>query len=313
MGSIPADEIALRAVAITHVEALTRSANDVGIPWSALEHGFEFRGRTVRLATRARGIFWPQGMTVGALSIRTTIPRSGRLPRYDDQIGSQERHFEYRHQGNDDTRGRTDNQRVRECMEHRLPVLYFYAVAEALYTPLICFVSGEDTSQRSFFIEPATELQFAENMALKSAGVVRFERRYSIVEVRHRLHQSRFSAAVMSAYQTRCAICSLRHRELLDAAHIKPDCEELGEAMVPNGLALCKLHHAAFDSHIVGITPDYKVQVRSDILREHDGPLLDRGLKDFHGADLRVVPHAVEDRPERDLLAWRYERYRKGA
>jgi hypothetical protein len=35
--------------------------------------------------------------------------------------------------------------------------------------------------------------------------------------------------------------------ELLDAAHILPDGHPKGEPVVPNGLALCKLHHAAFD------------------------------------------------------------------
>src|SRR3712207_7569771 len=40
---------------------------------------------------------------------------------------------------------------------------------------------------------------------------------------RRRLHQPVFASQVMVAYETRCAVCSLNHRELLDAAHIIPD------------------------------------------------------------------------------------------
>ncbi len=54
-------------------------------------------------------------------------------------------------------------------------------------------------------------------------------------------------------------MCRLRHEELLEAAHILPDGHPQGLAVVPNGLALCKLHHAAFDSYIIGVTPDLEV------------------------------------------------------
>ena len=42
-----------------------------------------------------------------------------------------------------------------------------------------------------------------------------------------------------------------------------------------NGLALCKIHHAAYDSRILGVSPDLVVQIRADILDETDGPLLE--------------------------------------
>src|SRR3989304_615457 len=40
-------------------------------------------------------------------------------------------------------------------------------------------------------------------------------------------------------FRQECAICRLRHEELLDAAHILPDGHPRGEPVVPNGLALC--------------------------------------------------------------------------
>ena len=62
----------------------------------------------------------------------------------------------------------------------------------------------------------------------------------------------------MSAYHGRCAISGLPTPQLLDAAHIIPDGdEEYGAPIVPNGMALSKIHHAAFDGHMIGIDPDF--------------------------------------------------------
>ncbi len=43
-------------------------------------------------------------------------------------------------------------------------------------------------------------------------------RAYATREARHLLHQQRFKIDVMRAYRHRCAICTLRERELVQAA-----------------------------------------------------------------------------------------------
>ncbi len=55
-----------------------------------------------------------------------------------------------------------------------------------------------------------------------------------------------------------------------------------GKSTIENGLALCKLHHSAYDAFIIGVTLDYIIQVRADILEEEDGPVLQHGLKGLH-------------------------------
>jgi putative restriction endonuclease len=57
---------------------------------------------------------------------------------------------------------------------------------------------------------------------------------------------------------------------------------------VSNGLALCELHHAAFDSFLVFVTPDYSIHVKSSILEEEDGAVLDHGLKWLHGLVIQL-------------------------
>jgi len=113
---------------------------------------------------------------------------------------------------------------------------------------------------------------------------------------------------VLAAYDQRSAMCRLQYPPLLDAAHIIPDGEPRGTAELPNGLALCKIHHAAFDHHLLGIRPDYVVDVRPDVRAAHDGPMLVHGLQALHGARL-LLPDQRAARPDPDRLAERYQEF----
>ena len=296
-------DVDLRAAAISHVSALE---NRYGVlSWEQIAAGFEFRGERVLLAGKARGIFKPQQLRKGALSIKTVQPRAGRERRYDDQIASQSPYFLYRWQGEDPNAA--DNRNLRDCLRDNLPIIYFYAVDEALYEPIICQVVGEDAAARAFHIAPVVQEAIPDDPVLRVASLP-IERRYDIIEVRRRLHQQKFRAAVIDAYDTRCGICRLRHAPLLDAAHIIPDAEPLGEARVSNGITLCKLHHAAFDCLLLGITPDLVIHLNRELLAERDGPMLEHGLRAFEGAKVSV-PHDQADQPDRDFLAIRWEKF----
>ena len=109
---------------------------------------------------------------------------------------------------------------------------------------------------------------------------------------------------VIRAYAERCALCRMRHLELLDAAHITPDSDAEGEPDVSNGVALCKLHHAAFDRFFFAIRPDYVIEVRPSLLLESDGPML--GLR-IH------LPRRPIELPDRARLERRYEQFRQAA
>jgi putative restriction endonuclease len=79
---------------------------------------------------------------------------------------------------------------------------------------------------------------------------------------------------------------------------------------VPNGLALCKIHHAAFDANIMGIRPDYSIEIRPDVLVEIDGPMLLHGLQGVHNQRI-LVPRAVPLRPSVVFLEERYGIFRR--
>ena len=97
---------------------------------------------------------------------------------------------------------------------------------------------------------------------------------------------------------------------MLDAAHIIADKDDLGDPIIPNGLSLCKIHHAAFDHHIIGITPDYTVKVCQKILEETDGPMLRYGLQSLNDGRLQL-PAKRKDYPDRERLDLRYSLFLK--
>jgi len=52
------------------------------------------------------------------------------------------------------------------------------------------------------------------------------------------------------------------------------------------------------------------IEIRADILRESDGPMLVHGLQGFQGVRT-AVPGRTELQPDREFLAERYEMFRK--
>jgi len=112
----------------------------------------------------------------------------------------------------------------------------------------------------------------------------------------------------MTAYNGRCALSGLPESRLLDAAHIVADTEELGHAVVPNGIPLSKIHHAAFDAHLIGIDPDFRLHVSPQLMEQHDGPMLD-ALKKLNGGSIHL-PARKQDYPDRDRLSQRFARFK---
>jgi putative restriction endonuclease len=113
---------------------------------------------------------------------------------------------------------------------------------------------------------------------------------------------------VIHAYQERCAVCRLPFTELLDAAHIRPDSQG-GSTNISNGMSLCKIHHGAYDADIIGISPDYKIHVKESVLATFDGPTLQHSIKEMDGETLRQIPSEVSSRPDKSLLAERFEKF----
>lgn len=280
--------------------------HDGDVPLTTDELGeFTFEGDPFRLMDRQRGIRKPAALA-SALSIRTTWRPPGNERPYDDAVGV-DGLPRYKWRG--DEPGHAENRALRAAMDAGQPLIWFWGIDRALWKAIFpVYLVGEEPRSQQFVV--ATD--GLQHLRPTESPIEEVLRRYLRSETQRRLHQPVFRGMVLRAYRERCAVCSLRHPELLDAAHIVEDRHELGIAAVRNALALCKIHHAAYDARILGVRPDLVVEIRSDILDETDGPLLEHGLKALHGAPLRVVPQRRGERPDADLLTLRYERFRAG-
>lgn len=270
---------------------------------------FHFEGLRIPLVDRQRGIRKP-AVLPAALSIRTVYTPPGRVRPYDDLPG-RDGLLRYKWRGADP--GHAENVALRRAMQKRLPLIWFFGIGGGQYQPTFpVYLVAEEYPEHQFVVGYEPEFAAAATDAPDSPMEARM-RRYVLQETKVRLHQPVFRATVMRAYETRCAVCSLHHGELLDAAHIIPDSAEVGIASVTNGLAMCRIHHAAYDRRILGIRPDYVVQIRHDLLAEIDGPMLEHGLKRRHGQPLMVLPGTARERPDPKLLAQTYELFTEAA
>jgi putative restriction endonuclease len=191
-------------------------------------------------------------------------------------------------------------------MQRGLEIVYWHGVVPGQYLPLFPVRVVHDDPDAQVFSLDLTGLAAT---SLHDVAAEAPSRRYRSALVNVRMHQARFRSMVLRAYAGACSVCRLRRAELVDAAHIVTDARG-GEPVVPNGLALCRLHHAAFDRNIMGVSPDLVIHVRQDILREVDGPMLVHGLQGFHGASLANIPFRLADRPGSRFLERRWDDFR---
>jgi putative restriction endonuclease len=270
------------------------------VPYAGgLDAGFAFRGRRVPFLTYQKGIYRAAAQRgPAALSVNTSY----RSP-YDDEETPDGFAYAYR-AGEID---QPDNRALRAAFELQVPLAYFVGTRPGWYRPeWPMFVTADDPLERRVTLTTGRMVgPYDEREPLLPSDVI--ERRYAVRETRVRLHQARFRGRVLPAYANQCTICRLKEPRLLDAAHIVPDSQLAGEPTVSNGLSLCSIHHRAFDEDLVGVTPDYEVRVHPRLLDDEDGPMLEL-LKGAHATRI-ALPRSSRHRPDRELLAARFDRF----
>lgn len=293
----------IRSAAFEWLNRLEETHGDV-LSRNLLEQGFNYKGSRITLVG-PKGIWKPKMMQY-PLSITTIFngPYADSLSKTND--------LQYSYRGNDAYH--SDNVGLREAMKHRIPLIYFFAleVGRYLVTKPV-FIVNDNIKSLMFTVLVDNDLEVAkENPSENDIDIVNDieygRRAYLTSNMKIRLHQRSFRERVLRAYNNQCALCRLRHIELLDAAHIIADKEVEGLPIVTNGLSLCKIHHAAFDQDILGITPDYQIKVRQDILEEKDGPMLKYGIQDLDNQKI-LLPRRKENWPDQYRLERRFHRF----
>ena len=297
-------DIQVRLAAFQWLSEQVNSQGDV-LSRKRLEQGFEFQGQRIPLIA-PQGIFKPQILDL-PLSI-TTAPKGP----YDDYFGK-DNFLIYRYRGIDPNH--RDNVGLRKAFELKRPLVYLHGIEPGKYLATWpVYIIADDQNNLVFKVavdDALSALEYSETSITHQVAEVSDARHaYLTGIIKVRLQQRSFREKVLDAYKSQCAFCKLKHRELLDAAHIIPDNLPDGKSTINNGISLCKLHHSAYDSFIIGVTPDYVIRVREDVLEEEDGPVLQHGLKELHKMKL-ILPSVKNHWPSKDSLEWRYERFLK--
>lgn len=300
-----AEPAGLREAAISWLQMRTDGGRD---PLTREEiQDFQFDGNQFKLQSTQQGIRKPKGFS-SALSIQTVFRGPGQKRPYEDAIGD-DGLFRYMWRGDDPFL--SENIGLRNAMETKVPIIWFWGVGmqPARFQVIApTYVVGEEPQEKRFLLTTPEDADDISGIDFSAQELV--AKRYLRRMAKVRVHQPVFRSTVLAAYENRCSVCNLAHPPLLDAAHIVDDADEKGVPSVVNGLAMCKIHHAAFDKFFLGVRPDYTVEIRHDLLEEIDGPMLRHGLQELHGKNLMTVPRHKRDRPQDNLLEYKYDQFK---
>lgn len=260
---------------------------------------FEYQGMRINLLDTSRGIRNPAQFDV-TLSVMTSASSS---TGYSDEVRP-DGLIRYSLERGGPEWG--SNRKLLAALGTEIPLIYFKGVRPGVFEATYpVYVRQFDADAACVYLEPDEAFKlYGDPLAFSELNRSYIEQRVQV-----RRHQTLFRAHVMGAYRQSCSVCELRQYMLVDAAHITPDADLDGVAHVSNGLALCKLHHTAYDRDLLGISPEYEIQIRPDLLTtNHHSASLQVNFLDFHGKPLRV-PDTSTHWPDRDRLAARFTQF----
>lgn len=128
-------------------------------------------------------------------------------------------------------------------------------------------------------------------------------RAYAIIETKRALRAIDFRDRVLTAYGHQCAFCGIQ-LNLIDGSHILPAAHPDSTDETSNGLALCTLHHRAYDRGLVSFNTDYNTQINESLVEELRFLRRANGL-DWFKENIRQVIATPPDRrdwPKREFV-----------
>jgi len=117
--------------------------------------------------------------------------------------------------------------------------------------------------------------------------------------VQRRLGQGSFRVLVTETYQRSCAMTREKALPVLEAAHIRPVTKS-GQHRLDNGILLRSDVHTLFDQGYLTIAPNHRIHVSRRLKKDFDDG---EHYYQLDGTQL-WIPDRLEDRPNREFLAW---------
>ncbi|MDR1350682.1 MAG: HNH endonuclease [Zoogloeaceae bacterium] len=130
------------------------------------------------------------------------------------------------------------------------------------------------------------------------------ERQIILSQIARKYRTADFRKRVLGAYEHRCAACGIQLK-LIDAAHIIPVAAATSTDETQNGIALCKLHHTAFDRNLLSFDEKYKIEISNAEVSRLAAENLVGGLKKFkqHLRTAIILPNDRRDYPLPQYIA----------
>jgi putative restriction endonuclease len=145
-------------------------------------------------------------------------------------------------------------------------------------------------------LDDATKHDFV----LKDDDLSRFshQRRQTVVTIIRKIRESTFTKRVLSAYGHQCSFCPVQ-LDLVEGAHILPVAYDDSTDQTSNGIALCSLHHRAYDLGLITMDETYETMINEKRIQQLQKARRDGGVEFFRKSLRRHIrlPKAPNHRP----------------
>lgn len=242
--------------------------------------GFTADGRPLPLVDMSRGIRNAADFTATlSLTVRAHGPGDGLvwdgdLLRFDYERGSAGR----------------SNRKVRVAMTARTPLILFLRV-------------------RTGVLAGVAPVRVAEDDPEDEAFWLRIDAAAGQDGPRQLVHRMVFRARVLHAYGSRCAVCGRVGGSQVDAVRVDPAATDPSAALVPNAVALCGPHRAAFDLDLFAVGPDDgRLHLDPGRVARVEDPVVREAVRDLDGR-VPIQPGRSLFRTDRHRLVRRWERF----
>lgn len=154
---------------------------------------------------------------------------------------------------------------------------------------------------------PVAEMELISKASVGAAkepefNIVPTERRKVLRELNQTVRDTRFRSAVLHIYHKSCAFCGFQ-LGFIEACHIVP-VEQKGTDELSNSIALCPNHHGSFDNGLLLVSPDHRVIVNKNRVKELEKTNLTAGLDTMLALDGKkiLLPEKADYRPKPEYL-----------
>lgn len=120
-----------------------------------------------------------------------------------------------------------------------------------------------------------------------------------------RVRQGFFRRSILASYGGKCCMSGVSSDPLIVASHIVPWAADEKNRLNPrNGLCLSAIHDKAFDSGLITVTPQMKIEVCDDLKRRKAEGQVSAAIAGLHGKPIELP---ARFHPDQAFLRWHNE------